>query len=110
MRWRPLGPKLDELTALQGDILARAAPLVKSGGRLVYATCSLLRAENEDIIEAFLASHAEFTLLPMDKIRAEILPEMKGNSFSGSGGDYLRLTPARHGTDGFFAAVMERKP
>jgi 16S rRNA (cytosine967-C5)-methyltransferase len=104
MRWRPLGPKLEELTALQADILARAAPLVKPGGRLAYATCSLLRAENEAIIEAFLTTHADFTLLPMDKIRAEVLPEMKGIS-----GEYLRLTPSRHGTDGFFTAVLEKK-
>jgi 16S rRNA (cytosine967-C5)-methyltransferase len=80
-----------------------AARLLKGGGRLVYATCSLLNEENEFIVEQFLASHPDFDLVPMSKVLAEqrIPLEM---------GDYLKLLPHKHQTDGFFAAVLERKP
>jgi 16S rRNA (cytosine967-C5)-methyltransferase len=76
---------LAELLPKQAAILDQAASLVRTGGRLVYATCSLLSEENEDQVTAFLSRHADFT-------RADV----------------LSLSPARHGTDGFFAAVMER--
>lgn len=85
-RWRQLGPKLEELLPLQREILGNAAKLVKPGGRLVYATCSLLDDENGDQVAAFLKEHTDFT--------AE--------------GEPLKLTPARHGTDGFFAARLRR--
>ena len=87
---------LEALIALQGRILTSAARLVKPGGRLVYATCSFLIEENEDQVAAFLAAHPEFELVPL------------GNP--ATGGDMLSLTPLQHGTDGFFAAVMERRP
>lgn len=90
-RWRSLGPGLKALVKLQADILDSAARLVKPGGRLIYATCSLLREENERQIEKFLAEHADFKIVLYK-----------------TDGDYLSLTPAQHGTDGFFAAVMER--
>ncbi|HOR22156.1 MAG TPA: hypothetical protein PLY43_05490, partial [Ruminococcus sp.] len=54
-RWKQMGPGLDELTGLQGRILSSASRLVKAGGRLVYATCSVLAEENENQIETFLA-------------------------------------------------------
>ena len=94
---------LVELNAKQRSILAAAAALVKPGGRLVYGTCSLLTEENEDIVSGFLASNAEFSLVPA----AEVL-KRQGVTVSGSG-EYLRLYPHLHDTDGFFAAVMERK-
>ena len=100
-RWRPVD--LPELTALQGRILDGAARLVKPGGLLVYATCSLLPAENEDRIAAFLADHRDFETLPIQELWAR-----------GIGGDCptakptLLLTPARNGTDGFFVAAMRR--
>ena len=68
----------------------------------MYATCSLLTEENEDIASAFLATHAEFVLVPM----AEVLAEQK---IALEMGDYLKLLPHRHQTDGFFAAVLERR-
>ena len=92
-RWRNLGPCLDDLLKIQGEILDSAARLVRPGGRLVYATCSLLPEENERQIEKFLAAHAEFALVPCGV----------------EGAVYLSLTPARHGTDGFFAAAMQRQ-
>jgi 16S rRNA (cytosine967-C5)-methyltransferase len=100
MRQNPEG--LKELNAKQRSILAAAAALVKPGGRLVYGTCSLLAEENEDIVNEFLAAHPDFTLVPA----AGIL-ERQGIRIEG-GGDYLRLYPHVHDTDGFFAAVLER--
>lgn len=103
-RWRDLGPGLSELLPLQQRILANAARLVKPGGRLIYATCSLLDAENRSQVEQFLASHADFTLVPYQNIWLRVTPTPPP-----CGGDYLQLTPAQHNTDGFFAAVLERQ-
>jgi 16S rRNA (cytosine967-C5)-methyltransferase len=100
IRWRPLD--LPALTAGQRAILAAAATLVRPGGRLVYATCSLLREENEAVVEAFLVDQPGFHRAPVSAILARRqvpLPDA---------GDYLHLWPHRHGTDGFFAAVLER--
>lgn len=94
-RWRQLGPGLPTLVPLQGEILARAAKLVKPGGKLVYATCSILPEENEKQVETFIAAHPDFVHEPV--------------TFQGSQSDYLKITPAQHGTDGFFAGVMRRK-
>ncbi len=102
LKWRQTPQSVAELTQIQANILAAAARLVKTGGRLVYATCSLLVAENEDIVAAFLAAHADFHLLPAGEVLAAQHIELQM-------GDYLRLDTARHGADGFFAAVMERK-
>jgi 16S rRNA (cytosine967-C5)-methyltransferase len=98
-RWRALGPGLDNLLPLQADILASAARLVKPGGRLVYATCSMLPRENEEQVAAFLAAHPAFQVVAL----REAAPQLTNSDHP----DYLSLTPARHGTDGFFAAVME---
>jgi 16S rRNA (cytosine967-C5)-methyltransferase len=102
VKWRQQPAGIAEMTEKQASILDGAARLVKFGGRLVYATCSLLNEENDAIIEAFLASHPDFTLVPMHQVLAEqrIPLEM---------GDYLKMLPHKHGTDGFFAAVLERK-
>src|SRR5688572_325831 len=94
---------LAELNAKQRSILDAAAALVKPGGRLVYGTCSLLAEENEEIVADFLARHADFTLLPAQKVL-----DRQGVKVAGAG-DYLHLYPHVHDTDGFFAAVLERK-
>lgn len=91
---------LESLVALQTRILASAARLVKPGGRLVYATCSMLPAENEDQVAKFLAAFPMFKPVPL----SEVSPKLS----QAVGGAYLSLTPAQHGTDGFFAAVLER--
>jgi len=111
LKWRQ-GPKaIEELVAKQTAILESSARLLKPGGRLVYATCSVLPQENEDIAEAFSAAHPEF--LPLEA--AELLDQLKVPEAAGlcSGGEagtrYLRLWPHRHQTDGFFAAVWQRK-
>jgi 16S rRNA (cytosine967-C5)-methyltransferase len=104
-KWRLKPEDVAELPALQADILDSAQRLVKPGGRLIYATCSLLMEEDEDQIAKFLETHADFALM---RIR-----DIWGDTIGGdcpARGDTLRLSPARHGTDGFFVAVMERKP
>jgi 16S rRNA (cytosine967-C5)-methyltransferase len=103
-KWR-LAPKdIEELPALQAEILDSAQRLVKPGGRLIYATCSLLVEEDEDQVTKFLEAHPDFTLLPI----AEVWRETIGDDCPARG-DTLRLSPARHGTDGFFVAVLARR-
>ncbi len=92
---------LAELVPKQANILDTAQTLVRKGGRLVYATCSLLKEENEAQVRGFLLRHTDFAVVPL--VRAWPLPLPVPNS-----GDFLSLTPARNGTDGFFTAVLER--
>jgi 16S rRNA (cytosine967-C5)-methyltransferase len=101
LKWRQAPASVDELTPKQASILASAARLLKVGGRLVYATCSLLSAENEAIVEAFLAEHPGFKLVPAGEVLAEQKIDLPM-------GPYLSLWPHLHATDGFFAAVLER--
>ncbi|BBK43440.1 rRNA cytosine-C5-methylase [Allostella vacuolata] len=106
-RWRLTEQDLAELVDLQGRILDSCARLVKPGGRLVYATCSILAEENEAQVERFLAAHADFRAVPV----ADAWPAGQPNPATGLEafpGPALRLSPARHGTDGFFAALLER--
>ncbi|MBS0309221.1 MAG: RsmB/NOP family class I SAM-dependent RNA methyltransferase [Proteobacteria bacterium] len=102
MKWRQSPQTLQELNAKQSAILAGAARLLKPGGRLVYATCSLLDEENEAIVAQFLAANTSFELMPMKDVLAEQKVALEMD-------DYLKLLPHRHQTDGFFAAVMQRR-
>ena len=102
LKFRQSPESVAELTQKQGAILRSAARLLKPGGRLVYATCSLLPEENEQLVQAFLAEGG-FSLLPVRELLAQAkmdLPESQ---------DYLHLSPARDGTDGFFAAVLIKR-
>ena len=101
LKWRQDAASVAELTAKQTSILAAAATLLRPGGRLVYATCSLLAEENECIVEAFLAAHPAFRLVPAEQVLAR-----QGVAVSG---DMLHLLPHLHDTDGFFAAVLEKQ-
>ncbi len=101
LKWRFEEADIAELNVKQTNILARAAKLTKSGGRLIYATCSLLNDENEAIAEAFLSANADFKLVPAN----EVLAHQQINIDTGK---YLKLLPHLHGTDGFFAAVFEK--
>jgi 16S rRNA (cytosine967-C5)-methyltransferase len=95
------------MNAKQSAILEAAAKLLKPGGRLVYATCSVLPAENEDIAAAFTATHANFQPLAAGEVLTRLKVEGAVSLCSGGeqGQQYLRLWPHRHGTDGFFAAT-----
>jgi 16S rRNA (cytosine967-C5)-methyltransferase len=102
LKWRQTPDAVAELVPKQTSILASAARLVKRGGRLVYATCSLLEAENEAVVAQFLDTHPDFVL----RSAREVLAEQR---IALDTGDYLSLWPHRHATDGFFAAVLERR-
>jgi len=104
LKWRQREEDLAELTAKQRAILAAASVLVKPGGRLVYATCSLLPEENEAVVEAFLAAHPEF-----ERQSAAMLLEEARVAVPEQVDDYLRLRPDVHDTDGFFACAMVRR-
>jgi 16S rRNA (cytosine967-C5)-methyltransferase len=103
-RTRTGAEDLAELLVKQREILDTAAPLVRPGGRLVYATCSLLPEENEAQVEGFLARHPGFQPVPLEQAWTEAgLPGSPPCP-----GPWMALSPAAHGTDGFFAAVLER--
>jgi len=101
LKYRQSVQSVAELNVKQAAILASAARLLKKGGRLVYATCSLLHEENQAIVQAFLAAHPDYTLIPAGDV-------LKQHHIDMAMGDYLQLTPQQHNTDGFFAAVLER--
>ncbi|MFN4117184.1 RsmB/NOP family class I SAM-dependent RNA methyltransferase [Acidovorax sp.] len=111
LKWRQTPKAVQELTAKQSAILASAARLLKAGGRLVYATCSILPEENEAIAEAFSAAHPDFELQDAGQLLAQLKVDGAQALCSGgeSGTGYLRLWPHLHQTDGFFAAVWTRK-
>jgi 16S rRNA (cytosine967-C5)-methyltransferase len=107
MKWRQSPESVAELQVKQAAILAGASRLLKPGGRLVYATCSLLAEENEDIARAFTEATAQtMTPLPAQQVLERAHVEGADSLVLG---DFLRLWPHRHGTDGFFAAVWERR-
>ncbi len=103
-KWRLSRDEITSLIEQQRCILTTAHRMTKVGGRLVYATCSLLEEENEKQITWFLESHPGFALLSMTDVWAETLP-----SRCPTAGPYLRLSPASTGTDGFFVAVLQRR-
>jgi 16S rRNA (cytosine967-C5)-methyltransferase len=103
-KWRLTEARLDELKSIQDELLEKAAARVRPGGRIVYATCSLLRCENEDRIESFLAKHSEFTVRPA----ADVWRETPDSPIPPGMAEYFRATPATTGTDGFFAAILQR--
>jgi len=110
LKWRQSPESVKELEQKQAAILRSAARLVKPGGRLVYATCSILPEENEAIAEAFSAEHGDFRPAEAGELLAGLKVEQAATlAAGGEGGQrYLRLWPHRHATDGFFAAVWNR--
>ncbi len=105
LKWRQSPKAIEELCVKQAAILASAARLLKPGGRLVYATCSLLQAENEAVALAFGAAQRDFKPLPV----AELLAHAKvADAETLVQREFLRLWPHRHATDGFFAAVWQK--
>ncbi len=108
--WRLNPETVERLSALQQTILARAAKLVKPGGRILYATCSMLEQENDAVAIAFAASHPDFHPIPIVEAPTANLNEPGRVRLAAlaAGGHTLQLTPHRTGTDGFFAALFER--
>ena len=111
LKWRQSAQAVTEMSVKQAAILDSAARLLKPGGRLVYATCSILAQENEGIAQAFSAAHPDFEALPA----ADLLEQLKvdGAEKLCRGGEnghlFLRLWPHLHQTDGFFAAIRQQK-
>ncbi|MEY2803459.1 MAG: hypothetical protein RL657_795 [Pseudomonadota bacterium] len=106
LKWRQSPQAVAEMQARQIAILSAASKMLKSGGRLVYATCSLLPAENEDVVTAFEAQHPQFR--PLQAI--EVLQGLKipqSETLCSADGRFLRLWPQRHATDGFFASIWQ---
>lgn len=107
LKWRLSPAEMDRINDIQKNILEEASKLVKAGGRLVYATCSMIRRENQDVVEAFLAAHPEWHLVPALEVLAQ-----QGITFDPETakrfGDYFQMLPHVHNTDGFFAAVLVR--
>jgi 16S rRNA (cytosine967-C5)-methyltransferase len=101
VKWRLTPQSITELNTKQFSILEGAARLVKAGGRLVYATCSIMEEENESIVRKFLEANTSFHLVPMQQVLDEQKIPLQMD-------DFLKLVPQVHQTDGFFAAVLER--
>ena len=106
-RWTLKPQDLAELVPKQAEILDAAARLVKPDGGLIYATCSVLPAENERQIEAFLARNSDFEVVPVAAIWRDVLPTEPPADVAQA--QFLRLSPLKHGTDGFFAATLVKK-
>jgi 16S rRNA (cytosine967-C5)-methyltransferase len=102
LKWRHGPEAVAELAAKQRRILESASRLVKPGGRLVYATCSILQEENEDVATSFLRAHPEYELLSCRELLA-------AQHIQVDCAEYLRLWPHRQGTDGFFAAAFRKR-
>ncbi len=101
-RWRLQPKSVEVFPALQLGLMVTYAPMVSVGGRLIYGTCTVLRDENEQVIEKFLAERSDFTVVPLKEIWGKERAEPLGD------GNFLRLAPHQHDTDGFFAAVLRR--
>jgi 16S rRNA (cytosine967-C5)-methyltransferase len=102
-RWSLTPKDLSRYIDIQDRVLAQGGRMTKPGGRLIYVTCSLLRQENEDRVEQFLERHEHFRALSCGDVWKAVL----GTRYPGRG-KFLRLSPRRHGTDGFFVAVLQR--
>jgi 16S rRNA (cytosine967-C5)-methyltransferase len=99
IKWRTKALDLEGYAAIQKTILQNTAPAVKKGGRLIYCTCSLLPAENEDVIRHFLMNNPQFTLGPIPETIKKPLIDKSG---------FFRTYPHIHNTDGFFGAILQR--
>ena len=106
-KWRLQPKQLEQRQKDQRDVLAQGAALVKAGGRMIYITCSVLAEENTDQVKAFLAANKNFKIVPYAEQWKHAIGGVVPKSADGSSNTLL-LTPAQHGTDGFFVAVMQK--
>jgi 16S rRNA (cytosine967-C5)-methyltransferase len=106
LKWRFDQAEIERVNGVQRALLRAAARLLKPGGRLVYATCSLLARENQRVVEEFIAEHPEYQRVPAAAaLRAQSIEVDQAARFA----PYFVMLPHLHGTDGFFAAVLERQ-
>lgn len=106
LKWRFDEAELARVNRIQGNVLRAAARLVKSGGRLVYSTCSLLALENQQVIESFLEEQPHFEVVPASGVlKSQNIEIDHADRFA----PWFVMLPHLHGTDGFFAAVLERR-
>jgi 16S rRNA (cytosine967-C5)-methyltransferase len=103
-RWRLSETDADRRPTVQRGICERALSLLAPGGRLIYATCTVLAAENRQIVDALREAHPELELVAPK----EIWGRERADRVTDSSGSYLEVLPHRHGTDGFFAAILRR--
>jgi 16S rRNA (cytosine967-C5)-methyltransferase len=108
-KWRQTPEGVAELNQKQISILNSAARLLKPGGRLVYATCSLLPQENQGVAEDFLKNHPEFEVVPAAEVLKPLFPKEKLPLGCSADYPWWQLWPHIHGTDGFFGAVFQKK-
>jgi 16S rRNA (cytosine967-C5)-methyltransferase len=108
-KWRVREEALGKRVEEQHAALDQAAGLVKPGGRLAYVTCSLFARENGEQVTGFLERFPDFELRPYEENWQQTIGSEPPASADGRQGEALLLTPASHGTDGFFVAVMDRR-
>ena len=101
-KWRLTPGRLAELSVLQSKLIEAGAAHTRPGGRLIYATCSVLRCENEDVIDAFLADSPQFQVLPAEQVWRSVTGCEPADGMK----DNFNATPLKSGTDGFFACIM----
>jgi 16S rRNA (cytosine967-C5)-methyltransferase len=106
-KWRLSPQMLEARLAEQRAVLDEGAALVKPGGRLAYITCSMLPSENRDQVDAFLARHPAFKLVPWRELWGKALPGVPPIPSADDSTETLQMTPLSHGTDGFFVAVLQ---
>jgi len=106
LKWRFDENELARVNSVQANVLHAASRLVKPGGRLVYATCSLLALENQEVVENFLAEQPEWSVVDAAKVLSAQGIEITG---AARFAPWFVMLPHLHATDGFFAAVLERR-
>jgi 16S rRNA (cytosine967-C5)-methyltransferase len=104
-RWRLTEVDVERLPETQHDIIEKALALVAPGGRLIYATCTVLDVENRNVVERILQEHSDLELVTA----REVWGRERGDAITDPSGTFLQVYPHRHGTDGFFAAVLRRR-
>ncbi len=102
MKWMVTEQTVNEVSDKQKSILCSSAPLVKPGGRIAYATCTLLSQENEDVVEEFIVRHPDFSLVEANRLLEKWHNELI------TAGTFFKLFPHINGTDGFFCAILEK--
>jgi 16S rRNA (cytosine967-C5)-methyltransferase len=103
LRWRLSADDVDRLPDEQLALCERALSLLAPGGRLIYATCTMLRDENERVVERLLERHSDLEAVPCKEVWG------RDRALAVGDGQYLRTLPSLHGCDGFFAAIVRRK-